>query len=130
VLRRLSSTNAPATAAAFTPTAATLPYLAALLFVAALILTVRNQWRARWHIDRPATALAITALVATPFLFTTLGFIAASTVTFVVIAMALRPPPRRPSLVDAVVGAVFAGVLFVIFTRALGVSLPAGSLFQ
>ena len=129
VLRRLASTNAQATTATFSPTASTLPYLAASLFIVALALTIKSQWRTQWRFDRPATASAMAALIATPLLFTTLGFIAASTVTFVLIAMALRPPPRRLSLIDAVVGAVFAAALFIIFTRALGVSLPAGSLF-
>jgi len=106
-----------------------LPYLAASLFAGALALTIRSQWRTRWQIDRPATTFAAAALIATPLFFTTVGFIAASTLTFVLIAMALRPPPRRVSIVDALVGAAFAAALFVIFTRGLGVSLPAGSLF-
>ena len=129
VLRRLSSTNTQATTATFTPTPTTLPYLAASLFAGALALTIRSQWRTRWQIDRPATTFAAAALIATPLFFTTVGFIAASTLTFVLIAMALRPPPRRVSIVDALVGAAFAAALFVIFTRGLGVSLPAGSLF-
>jgi len=49
-----------------------------------------------------------------------------STLLFIATATAMRGgrPSARALAVDAVAGAVFSSVLFIVFTRGLGVSLP------
>jgi hypothetical protein len=68
----------------------------------------------------------VVALAALPIVFITAGFIAASTLLFGVTATALRGqrPSTRALAFDLAVGAAFSIVLFVTFTRGLGVSLP------
>ncbi len=79
---------------------------------------------------RMAMAIVV-SLAALPIVFVTLGFIAASTLLFAVTATALRGqrPATRALMVDLAVGAVFSIVLFVTFTRGLGVSLPGFGVF-
>lgn len=131
VLRRLSapSTQAASSAAVLTPSPVTLPYATAALFLIALALTLWRHRPAQSLTDRAAIGHAIAALVLLPLLFDALGFVVASTVTFGLVTMALRSPPRRLSIVDLIVGAAFAALLFIVFTRGLGVALPSGSIF-
>jgi len=135
VLRRLASTNrAPPTTLAVTLTPMTLPAAAAGAFLIALVLVIATAARHRPAFDRRGARMAgiiIAALAMLPLVFTTLGFVAASTLTFTAAAGALRgqqPSPRTIAF-DAGVGAAFSILLFMIFTRGLGVSLPAPSVF-
>ena len=69
----------------------------------------------------------VAALAILPLVFSTLGFVPASTLMFAAASGALRghrPSPRTIAF-DVGVGAVFSILLFVMFTRGLGVSLPA-----
>lgn len=78
---------------------------------------------------RRLTAIAA-GLLALPVLFLTAGFVAASTLLFAITASALRAhrPTARSVAVDLVAGAIFATALFLLFTRGLGLSLPASPL--
>ena len=137
VLRRLSATNtdsasASASALTISLTPQTLPALVGLIFVAALALTIVTSARQRLVIDRAGlrrVGALILSLVVLPIVFITLGFIAASLLLFATTATALRGrrPTARALLFDLAVGAAISIVLFVVFTRGLGVSLPGPS---
>ena len=135
VLRRLSATNtdsASASALTISLTPQTLPALVGLIFVAALALTIVTSARQRLVIDRAGlrrVVALILSLVVLPIVFITLGFIAASLLLFATTATALRGrrPTARALLFDLAVGAAISIVLFVVFTRGLGVSLPGPS---
>jgi len=66
------------------------------------------------------------ALLVQPLLFPVAGFIVSSTLVFAAGAHALRGRGWQParSLTDVAMGLAFAGLLYVIFSRGLGVSLP------
>ena len=59
-------------------------------------------------------------------LFVTVGFMAASTLLFALTSSALRarPPTARSMSIDLAAGAIVSLLLFIVFTRGLGVSLP------
>ena len=133
VLRRLAATDAqsaPALAVAITPM--TLPAATAVIFIAALALVIVKTGQRSITVD-PVGRRMILALVASlivlPLVFVFAGFVAASTLLFAITASTLRA--RRPStqhlIIDVLVGAAFAIVLFIVFTRGLGVSLPGPS---
>ncbi len=67
-----------------------------------------------------------TALLIQPLIFPSLGFIASSTLLFTVGSHALRGREWHAtrSLKDMALGLVFSSLLYVIFSRGLGVSLP------
>lgn len=75
---------------------------------------------------RSGQAAILGALLIQPLLFPTLGFVASSTLVFTVGAHALRGRGWRAgdSLKDIAIGLVFSTLLFLIFSRGLGVSLP------
>lgn len=133
VLHRLSATNSVAASAlTVSLTPHTLPALVGLIFVAALALTIVTSSRQRLVIDRAGlrrVVALILSLVVLPIVFITLGFIAASLLLFATTATALRGrrPTARALLFDLAVGAAISIVLFVVFTRGLGVSLPGPS---
>ena len=133
VLHRLSATNSVAASAlTVSLTPHTLPALVGLIFVAALALTIVTSSRQRLVIDRAGSrrvGALILSLVVLPIVFITLGFIAASLLLFATTATALRGrrPTARALLFDLAVGAAISIVLFVVFTRGLGVSLPGPS---
>jgi putative tricarboxylic transport membrane protein len=79
--------------------------------------TLPTDWR--------TVGLLALALLAYLFLLVPAGFVVASTVLFVWAAFAMGS--RRP-VRDVVVGVVLAVVLYVGFTRGLGLHLPAGVL--
>jgi putative tricarboxylic transport membrane protein len=135
VLRRLNATNAT-TASALTValTPQTLPALVGLFFLIALAATLMKLPRHRTDFDRTGIRMVMTVILAVivlPLIFKTMGFIASSLVLFATTAAALRGqrPTARALVIDIAVGATFAIVLFVAFTRGLGVSLPAPSFF-
>ena len=65
-------------------------------------------------------------LVANAALIAPLGFVVASTLMF---ALTTRAFGSRRFFFDLVIAAVFSGFIFVSFTYALGLSLPAGTLW-
>ena len=134
VLQRLNATSTTASSLSVTLTPHTLPSLAALIFVGALALTLLNTFKHRPSFEAPGLRMSlalVASLAALPIVFITLGFIAASTLLFAVTAAALRGhwAASRALIVDLAVGAVFSIVLFVAFTRGLGVSLPGFGAF-
>ena len=135
VLQRLSATNTVAgSALTVTMTPTTLPSLVAWIFFAALGLTIVNTFQHRPVFDaagvRMATAIVV-ALIVLPIVFVALGFVVSSTLLFATAATALRGrrPSARTVALDLVVGATFSIVLFVTFTRGLGVALPGPAVF-
>jgi putative tricarboxylic transport membrane protein len=130
VLRRLSATEARAPALAIAITPQTLPTAIGTLFLIALAGVAAQVFRRRPTFDRTGMRMAVTvalSLLALPAIFATLGFVIASTVLFAVVASAMRgtPPQTRSLAVDLATGAAFSIVLFVLFTRGLGVALPS-----
>lgn len=135
VLQRLSATDS-ATPASMTLmlTPATLPALIGLAFITLLVLTSVHLARHRPVVPAEGlrmVAAIIAGLVVLPMVFITLGFIAASTLLFATVAVALRgdAPSARSVAFDLTVGAAFSIVLFLVFTRGLSVSLPGPALF-
>lgn len=131
VLRRLSAGAAGADGARSAPiTPTTLPIAVGVLFVMALAGTIHQSFGPRPSFGgsgaRMAGGIAI-ALLALPWVFVTLGFVIGSTLLFAVAASAMRgsAPRARAIAVDVATGAAFALVLFIIFTRGLGVALPS-----
>ena len=129
VLRRLTATDAAQTqtrSVMITP--ATLPSIVTvlLLVVSAIVATTVATPRARLDRRGGRMLAAITvALALLPVLFTTLGFVIASTALFTVAATAMRGTVTTRSLaIDLVAGATFVLLLFAVFTRGLGVALP------
>lgn len=78
----------------------------------------------------PGAVILGAALLIQPLLFPTLGFIASSTLLFTVGSHALRGRGwrGRDGLKDLALGFVFSSLLYLIFSRALGVNLPSFSL--
>jgi putative tricarboxylic transport membrane protein len=128
VLQRLASANASSTALAVTLTPTTLPSLIGLIFLGALAIALSTSARPALD-DRGLRMVAgvFGALAILPIVFTTLGFIASSTLMFAATSAGVRgrrPAPRQVAI-DAGIGALFAIALFVVFTIGLGVSLPS-----
>ena len=129
VLRRLAATNATGPALAISVTPSSLPNAVALLFAVALGLVAWNTTRHSISFDRTGLRMAgaiIAALIVLPLIFATAGCVASSTVMFAAVATALRgrQPSARTLSADLIAGALFSFLLFVVFTRGLGVSLP------
>ena len=135
VLQRLSATNSiAASTTAFALTPNTMPSLLAVILVAVLALTIADTIRHRPVFDRQGVRMTLTlvgALAVLPIIFVTVGFIAASTLLFAAAATSLRGlrPAARQVFIDVAVGAAFSIVLFLTFTRGLGVSLPGPAFF-
>ncbi|MEP6783067.1 MAG: tripartite tricarboxylate transporter TctB family protein, partial [Acidobacteriota bacterium] len=133
VLQRLNATDiAPPAALAITLTPNTLPSMIGGLFLIALTLTTMQTFREPPRFDRAGSRMAfaiISTLVILPLIFVTAGFIASSTLLFTASAAALRGqrPSARHLACDIIVGGLFSIVLFILFTRGLGVSLPGPS---
>jgi hypothetical protein len=130
VLRRLAASNAAAPAGlALTLTPMTLPAAIAIALALAIVLVATRTVRHPPAIDRAGRtmlAIVIEAIVVLPWVFGLLGFVIASTFLFATVATAMRGtrPSFRAVAIDAVTGAAFALLLYVVFTRGLGVSLP------
>ena len=77
------------------------------------------------------TLAIVGALIVLPIVFVKVGFVAASTLLFTAAATSLRGqrPAARRMFVDLAVGAAFSIILFITFTRGLGVSLPGPAFF-
>jgi putative tricarboxylic transport membrane protein len=111
-----------------------------LVGVTLLIEAVRGRWRAAWvehHLLRGdertdgtplRNALLIAAALAlNVVLFAPLGFIIASAVLFTCVSAAFG---SRRFIIDAMLGIAFAAAIYVVFVHGLGLSLPAGSLWE
>lgn len=130
VLRRLAASDTQsASALAITMTPMTLPIATVVIFIVLLMLTIAKVSRRSIAVDATGrymiVALAL-SLIALPLVFITAGFVAASTLLFAISASTLRAqrPSARQLVIDAAVGAIFSLILFIVFTRGLGVSLP------
>ena len=126
VLHRLSAGDAAATPAQTLVTPTTLPYVTAGLLALALMASIAPRGTWTTVADRTALSAALAGLLVFPLFMAVAGFVVAATLAFVCTAVAFRPTPRRPSVADWLVAVTFAAVVFIVFTRALGVSLPAG----
>jgi putative tricarboxylic transport membrane protein len=80
-------------------------------------LTLPTDWR--------TVGLLALALLAYLLLIERAGFIIASATLFVMAAFAMGS--RRPAR-DIAIGVILATVLYLVFNRGLGLSLPAGIL--
>ena len=109
------------------------------LFIAGLALLVeslRGRWLVAWverdpSASRPAPSrnvpLVAAALALNVMLFAPLGFIVASAVLFTCVSAAFG---SRRLLLDVAVGIAFAAAIYIVFVHGLGLSLPAGSLWE
>jgi putative tricarboxylic transport membrane protein len=130
VLRRLAATDtepSPRFAMSVTPT--TVPTVTMAIFgvlAIGLFVSRRSIPAGTTPPGAKSAAVLALALLLQPLLMPALGFIIASTITFTVTAGTWRGV--RPSLGsvarDGAVGAVFAAIIFVVFTSGLGVVLP------
>ncbi len=105
-----------------------LPYIvAALLGVGGLVLVFRPSEEA----ERPRTmslvngATIIIGLLAYPTILPYAGFVLSTTGVIVLLGTAFRAPPLR----SVVYAAAYTGLLYLLFSIALGLPLPIGSFF-
>lgn len=131
VLERLAATEASRPSAlALTVTPMTLPRTVAAMFAAVallFILKVRRRWSSS-GLHAPGTTLALgAALLIQPVLFPTAGFVIASMLLFAATSAALRGERPRWAAVlrDLAIGAAVSGLLYLAFSRGLGVHLPS-----
>ena len=81
---------------------------------------------AGFELDLPPALVVTAGLVLQMVLMKPAGFVIASAVLFVAVALRLRQPARSPSTPR--VGLVLCAATYVAFTRGLGLVLPAGVL--
>jgi hypothetical protein len=130
VLERLAAADGTRPSAlSLSVTPMTLPgTVASMFFLVAVVFVLRT--RRRWSmagLRAPAAAFALAAiLIAQPLVFPTAGFVVASTLLFAATAAAIRGERPRWALVvrDLALGVVVSGLLYLAFTRGLGVQLP------
>jgi putative tricarboxylic transport membrane protein len=77
--------------------------------------------------ERISVTLIAAALALNVLLFAPLGFIVASAVLFTCVSAAFG---SRRFILDAVLGIAFAAAIYVVFVHGLGLSLPAGNLWE
>ncbi|MDO8677997.1 MAG: tripartite tricarboxylate transporter substrate-binding protein [Acidobacteriota bacterium] len=132
VLHRLAASDtAPSRRMTMSVVPMTLPITVTSLFAVVLIVFLiqrRSAPRPEPGARRPEPGVVIlgAALLIQPLLFTAVGFVASSTLLFTVGSHALRGRGWRAgdSLKDIAIGLVFSSLLFLVFSRGLGVSLP------
>ena len=103
-----------------------------------LAQAIGGQWRVSW-IDLAPSArsgpsaaslrglmLVAAALALNVMLFAPLGFIAASAVLFACVSTALG---SNRFILDVAIGVGLAAAIYVVFTKGLGLQLPAGDLW-
>lgn len=96
----------------------------AISFVAALLAFLRHRDEAApQSSNRAGLATLVFALAVNVVLFSAAGFVVASATLFIIAARAFG---SRRVLRDTLVGVGLALVIFIAFTRGLGVALPAG----
>lgn len=107
-----------------------------------LAQAIRRQWRVTWvdllpSIGSDSSArsssaslrgvmLVAAALMLNVVLFAPLGFIAASAVLFACVSAALG---SKRFVLDVLIGVGLAATIYVVFTKGLGLQLPAGDLW-
>jgi putative tricarboxylic transport membrane protein len=98
-----------------------------------LVPAVRGQWRVAWT-DPAASAgssrnlmLVGVALALNVVLFAPLGFVPASAVLFACVSAALG---SRRFMLDIVIGIGLATAIYFVFSKGLGLQLPAGDLWE
>jgi putative tricarboxylic transport membrane protein len=130
VLERLAATDTTQPSAlALTVTPMTLPGMVASMFAAVALLFILKT-RRRWSkagLHAPGTTLALgVALLIQPVLFPAAGFVIASMLLFAATASALRGerPQWAGVLRDLAIGGAVSGLLYLAFSRGLGVHLP------
>lgn len=132
VFRRLAAAETTTSATSITVTPSTAPALIGLAFIIATTLVGFRVAKAPPVFDRQGlrmcTAIGL-ALLIFPLAFATLGFVIAATMLFASVASVLRATTARPrtTVLDLLVGAACALLLFIAFTRGLGVMLPGPS---
>ena len=137
VLRRLAASDtAPSRRTTMSIVPMTLPITVASLFAGVSIAFLIQRRRAPGPepgARRPAPGVVIlgAALLMQPLLYPAVGFIASATLLFTVGAHALRGREWRVRTVikDVALGLVLSSLLYLTFSRGLGVSLPSFSLF-
>jgi putative tricarboxylic transport membrane protein len=109
-----------------------------LVGLALVVQALSGSWRVTWidagdasPTDAPSplgrTLLIGAALVLDVVLMQPAGFVPASTALFVCVTRAFG---SRRLVLDAALGLVFTGAIYVIFTRGLKLSLPAGQIWE
>jgi putative tricarboxylic transport membrane protein len=103
-----------------------------------LAQAIRGQWRVSWTDFAPSARsgpsagslrglmLVAAALTLNVVLFAPLGFIAASAILFACVSTALG---SKRLVFDVVIGVGLAAAIYVVFTKGLGLQLPAGDLW-
>ncbi len=134
VLRRLAATETAGTTRSTLLTPMTLPATIGALFIGALALVLSKVTRQRPALSRQGVRMVsaiIFTLLILPLAFWVIGFVASSALLFAIAATAMRGkrPMATTASFDLIVGAVFSIVLFLVFTRGLGVSLPGLNIF-
>src|SRR5262245_2535774 len=131
VMQRLAgSDRSSAVPLTLSLTPATLPMVFVTLLAGSVAaFAVRSRRSLRFDLRAARSAmLVVSALLLLPLLFTRVGFVAASTLLFAVVAHALDAPsswtPSRRLALNVALGLLFSAALFVIFSRGLGVLLP------
>ena len=104
-----------------------------------LAVAIRGQWRVTWVDLAPSAGsgpsaaslrglmLVAAALALNVVLFAPLGFIAASAVLFACVSSALG---SKRFVLDVVIGVGLAAAIYIVFTKGLGLQLPAGDLWK
>jgi putative tricarboxylic transport membrane protein len=92
------------------------------------LAALMQRWRSRAAAAAPiqnrrALMVVAAAIAANAALTRPLGFLVSAVACFILVAYAFG---SRRILRDAIVGSAIAGIIYVAFTRLLGVSLPAG----
>jgi len=131
VLRRLSASDAqsPVTVAT-TLTPMTLPVAIGSLFLIALAGVAVHAFAQRPAFEPAGQRMTVViglSLLVLPAIFTSLGFVIASTAFFTVVSTSFRgaTPRSRTIAIDLATGAIFSIIVFALFTRGLGVALPS-----
>jgi putative tricarboxylic transport membrane protein len=130
LLERLAAADgARPSALSVSVTPMTLPgTVASMFFLLTVVFVLRT--RRRWSmagLHAPTAAFTLTViLIAQPLVFPTAGFVVASTLLFAATAAAIRGGRPQWALVvrDLALGGVVSGLLYVAFSRGLGVQLP------
>ncbi len=109
------------------------PYLiaAGLVIVGALVLRQaffgHIAHESGFQLDWRAFSLVAAGLIVQMLLLESLGWIIATTLMFVTTTLAFR---ERRILISVAIGIVLTGLTFWVFNYGLGLTLPAGSVFE
>jgi len=111
-----------------------------LIGLGLVVQAARGHWQVVWTQRDGDTAqaapapsplakvlLVVVGLVADVMLMSPLGFVAASTALFACVTRAFG---STRLVIDTIAGVIFAGLIFAIFTRGLGLFLPVGSVWE